>query len=145
MAAYIDRQGLEERFGVDEITDLLDDDRNDSESAEESATLTAAIADASNLIDGYLGSRYTLPLSFAPDIVISWCADIVRFRLWDEKAPEEVRRRYDDALAQLKLVAQGLIKLPPGSDGQGPETSSANGIDGFSACRIFTMDTLKGF
>lgn len=144
MTAYITREDLEQRFGVDEIEQLLDDDADDSESATETDSLTAAIADASNLIDGYLASQYTLPLSSVPDLVKKWAADIARFNLWDEKAPEEIRNRYDDAIAALKDVAKGNIKLPPGSDGEKP-TSPTTGFDGFSNCRLFTEDTLRDF
>jgi len=145
MAVYITRTDLEQRFGIDEIAELLDDDHDDDESGDESDSLTAAIADASNIIDGYLASQYTLPLSSVPDLVKAWASDIARFKLWDEKAPEEVRARYDDVLAQLKDLARGLISLPPGSDGEKPTASGAANITGFSNTRLFTEDTLAGF
>ena len=141
--AYIDRTGLEERFGLDEIAQLLDDDRSGAESAGESAALTRACEDATAQIDGYLGARYTLPLSYVPALVVGWAADIARFRLWDEQAPEEVRRRFEDVLAQLRDLAKGLISLPP--DAAGTPAASQGGMGGYSADRIFTMDTLKGF
>lgn len=145
MAEYITREELEQRFGPTEIADLLDDDADETESAAEADSLTAAIADASNLIDGYLASRYTLPLASVPEIVKGWAADIARFRLWADQAPEQVRQRYEDAIAQLKDLAKGLLSLPPGSDGAQPEASGAAGIDYFSNCRLFTEDTLKDF
>lgn len=145
MAAYITRSELESRFGAQEIADLLDDNRDGSESATEAETLTSAVADASNLIDGYLASRYTLPLVSVPEIVKVWAADIARYKLWEQRAPEEVRQRYEDALNQLKDLARGNIALPPGSDGSTPGTSIAGAIDGFSEERIFTMDSLRDF
>lgn len=142
--AYIEREGMEARFGADEIGQLLDDNRDDSESSPEASSLTEAIADADATINGYLATRYTLPLSSVPDLVVGWAADIARFRLWDEQAPEEVRRRYDDALTQLRDLARGLISLPPGADG---ETAGVAGFasDGFASDRVFTMDSLTGF
>lgn len=145
MADYITRAELEARFGVQEIADLLDDNHDGSESQAEAETLTAAVADASNLIDGYLASRYTLPLTSVPEIVKVWAADIARYKMWEQRAPEEVRQRYEDALGQLKDLARGNISLPPGSDGQTPGVSVADAIDGYSADRIFTMDSLRDF
>jgi phage gp36-like protein len=141
---YIDRAGLEQRFGVDEIADLLDDDNGGTESSAETTSLTRACEDATAMIDGYLSSRYTLPLTSVPDLVVGWAADIARFRLWDEQAPEEVRRCYDDALTQLRDLARGLISLPPGADG-GTAGVAGFASDGYSADRVFTMESLSGF
>lgn len=130
---YITQADFTKRFGEDELDDLT-----------EGNSFASAATDASTLIDGYLASRYTLPLTSVPDIVKAWACDIARFKLWDEKAPEEVRARYDDVLAQLKDLAKGLLSLPPGSDGEKP-AGSANGITGYSNTRLFTEDTLAGF
>jgi phage gp36-like protein len=129
---YITQTEFEKRFGEVELADLT-----------ETNDFNAAEADAASLIDGYLASRYSLPLASVPAMVKGWAGDILRFKLWDDHAPEEVRRRYDDALAQLKMLAQGLIALPPGADGQAQATGLAFG--GFSADRVFTSETLSGF
>ncbi len=130
---YITETQFEQRFGVGETSDLLSN----------GASYAEAENDAASLIDGYLAARYTLPLVSVPMIVKGWAADITRFKLWDDHAPEEVRRRYDDALAQLKMVAQGTIALPPGSDGA-PVTAPI-AFAGYSSDRVFTSDSLAGF
>ena len=140
---YIDRTGLEQRFGADEIAQLLDDDRSGTEQPGEAEALARACEDASTLIDGYLASRYSLPLAEVPALVVGWAADIARHRLWDERAPEEVRRRYEDALAQLRDLAAGRLALPPGAGGLPQPPKGA--LDGFSAPRVFTMDSLAGY
>ena len=129
---YITRSQFEKRFGEVELSDLT-----------ESNDFDAAAADAQSIIDGFLASRYSLPLANVPSLVTGWAGDIARFKLWDERAPEEVRARYDDALAQLKMLAQGLIALPP--DAQGNAAASSITFDGYSAERIFTSDTLRDF
>lgn len=130
---YVTEADFERRFGAGELADLLADGSSYAE----------AENDAASLVNGYLGTRYTLPLLSVPAMVKGWAGDVTRFKLWDEHAPEEVRRRYEDALAQLKQLAQGLIALPPGSDG----TPAASGLvfDGYSADRVFTTDSLAGF
>lgn len=144
MADYIDGDGLRERFTAKEIDDLIGADPDaDPVEAGNVETLARACSDATSLIDGYLSARYSLPLLAVPSIVIGWAADIARYRLWDDHAPEEVRRRYEDALAQLKLLSQGVIGLPPGSDGV--PVSAGIAFAGYSNCRVFTEDTLRGF
>lgn len=130
---YITQEIFEQHFGRTELDDLLADG-NDFAKVE---------AGAASLIDGYLASRYTLPLASVPELLKAWALDITRFRLWDEQAPEEVRRRYEDALAQLRDLAAGRIALPPGADGA--PTTPAIDFDGYAADRVFTADTLSGF
>lgn len=130
---YITEAQFERRFGISELSDLQRDGNSFGQ----------AEAEASSLIDGYLTTRYTLPLVTVPQIVTGWAADITRFKLWDERAPDEVRRRYDDALEQLTQLSRGQISLPPGSDGVAVATGFD--VDGFSAERVFTAETLKDF
>lgn len=144
MTDYIDGTGLRHRFGAKEIDDLIGaDPLAEPVAPGDVEKLARSCEDATTMIDGYLAGRYTLPLVSVPNMVQGWAADIARYRLWDEHAPEEVRRRFEDALSQLKLLAQGLIALPPGSDG----TPAASGLKfgGYSADRVFTSDTLRGF
>jgi phage gp36-like protein len=143
MANYVDRTGLEQRFGVDEIAQLLDDALAGAETAEEVASLTRAVEDATTLIDGYLAARYTLPLLAVPLIVTNWAADIARYRLWDERAPTEVRRRYEDTLKQLELLAKGVIALPPDTSGASAVTPIE--FSGYGNTRVFTEDTLADY
>lgn len=138
--AYTTKAEMTGRFGESEIIELTD--RNDA-GVVDVAVLNKSLADADALINSYLGGRYTLPLLTTPDLLKALASDIARFKLWDDKAPEEVRQRYDDALAQLKLIAQGVIVLPP--DAQGTKPSTSVGIEFFSQERVFSADTLKDF
>lgn len=130
---YVTEADFERRFGAAELSDLLAN----------GASYAEAENDAASLVSGYLAARYTLPLATVPAMVKGWAGDVTRFKLWDDHAPEEVRRRYEDALAQLKQLAQGLIALPPGSDGT--PAAPGLGFGGYSAARVFTSDTLAGF
>ena len=130
---YATKQDFEHAFGQDELADLTG----------QGSDFTKAEWAASSLISGYIGARYTLPLLTVPDVVKGWALDITRYRLWDEAAPEEVRRRYEDALKQLRDLAAGKLALPPGVNG----TPSASGLEaeGYSAERVFTAETLADF
>lgn len=131
--AYITDQEFEQAFGDEELADLTGD----------GAEFARAEAAASSLINGYIGARYTLPLLTVPDVVKGWALDITRYRLWDEAAPDEVRRRYEDALQQLRDLAAGKLALPPGVDG----TPSTGGFEseGYADERIFTATTLADY
>lgn len=130
---YVTEAKFEQRFGATELAELLSDGTNYAE----------AENDAAGLVNGFLAARYTLPLTSVPDMVIGWTCDVTRFKLWDDHAPEEIRKRYEDTLAQLKMVSQGLIALPPGSDGVSSASPIAFG--GYSNDRVFTSTTLSAY
>jgi phage gp36-like protein len=102
--------------------------------------LVSAIDDAEGLVNGYLSVRYALPLSFVPFLVSNWVADIVRFKLWDNKASAEVRQRYEDVLRQLEQFAKGFIELPADE-----ELEVGTAILVPVVYRTFTRVTLAGF
>ena len=137
---YATKAEMIARFGETEITELTD--RADI-GAIDSAVLGKALDDADALINGYLAARYTLPLVTVPAVVVGLACDIARYKLWDDQAPEEVRRRYEDALAQLKLMSQGVIVLPP--DVQGERPAASVDFSYYSQERVFTAETLADY
>lgn len=136
---YCTLNDLIKRFGESEINDLLD---RDSDGLHESETLDMTIADADSLIDGYLGVRYKVPIIPTPTIIKAFSCDITRFLLWDDNAPEEIRKRYSDVIARLKDYAKGLMVLP---DAQAAPQNPSGGVDFIANERVFTSDSLKGF
>jgi phage gp36-like protein len=131
---YIDQVGMAERFGAEELDGLLDGDTD---------RMARAAQDATSEIDGYLAVIYRLPLRYVPAIVAGWAANIARFRLWDQRAPEEVRRRYEGTIEQLRDLAASKMALPPGAgDDARPSTGR---MAAFSAPRVFTTETLGRF
>lgn len=142
---YIDQAGLVQRFGVAEIDELIGADPNATPTPDpgDVERLARACEDATNVIDGYLAVRYSLPLASVPALVVAWAADIARHELWDERSPDEVRRRYDQAIEQLRDLAAGKLALPPDVNGTTPAAPIAFGS--YSADRVFTAETLAGF
>ena len=132
---YLSRAAYEQQFGVDELQGLVADG-NDYADAENAA---------SGIVDGYLAAKYTLPLASVPGMVLGWVGDITRYRLWDQRAPEEVRRRYEDAISQLRDLAAGKMALPPDVTGTPQAQLSAFEFDGYGATRVFTDETLASF
>lgn len=140
--AYIDQQGMVERFGEDEIKRLTDRERTGSIDAE---VLAAAIRDAQSEVDAYTSSRYTVPLAVVTDAIKRTTADIARYRLYDERCPETVRERYKEAIQFLTAVANGRASLGNGPSGEtAPGNASIETVRS-SADRAFSLDKLRGF
>ncbi len=97
--AYITREQMASRYPSNSY--LFQDD----------LSLNAAILDAESEADGYLASRYHLPLPSVPDALMGRVCDIVRYRLWRDQASEEVRQRYRDAVSWFRDVSAGRAVL----------------------------------
>lgn len=128
---YITQPEMVARFGEGEIDELTG----------ETGSFDRAEEAAAAVIDAHIAGRYTLPLDPVPTIVKAWAADLVRYNLWDERSPEEVRRRHETALEQLAMLAAGKLSLP--LPPPVPEVPADPAY--YSAERVFTADTLKGF
>lgn len=106
---YATQTDLVERFGEEELIQLTD---RANVGAIDTAVLARAIADADAEIDSYArAGGHTVPLSPVPDVVSRLAADIVRYRLMDDAATDEVRKRYEDARRTLEAIAAGRVSL----------------------------------
>lgn len=106
--AYATSADLVERFGEEEIIQLSD---RLASSALDQPVLQRALDDASALIDGTLAGRYALPLASVPALLVGLCCDLARFALYEDAAPDLVRERKTDALARLRDLANGTLRL----------------------------------
>ena len=138
--AYVTQADLETRFGIEELAQLTDRAEGLMPDA---AVVERALADAEAEIDGYLAARYQLPLVAIPAVLIRLAADIARYRLYDDRATEAVRKRYEDAVRDLKAVAAGTVvldaamALPPAASGIAVKVSAPS--------RVFGTDSLAGY
>ncbi len=109
--------------------------------------LQQALDDASAEIDGYLGGRFTLPLTDVPEVLDRLTCDVAIYRLQSLRPIHDLadaRRRYDDALAMLTKVATGEMTLGIGADGH--ETAIAPGAEEVEGLRrIFSRKRMRGF
>jgi len=96
------------RYGEEEIAQLTD---RVGAGMPDAATALRALADADAEIDGYLAARYRLPLPTVPPLLSRIACDIARYRLWEDRASEEVRTRYEDARRLLESLAKGVVTL----------------------------------
>lgn len=80
--------------------------------AVDDAVLARALGEAAEIIERYIGARYTLPLpavAAAPLVGVA-CA-LARYALYDYEAPEAVGEQRDEAL-WLRRVGTDSIELP---------------------------------
>mgnify|MGYP003138241140 CR=1 FL=1 len=126
------------RFGDIEIAELTDLEHTGEI---DTAVAERALKDATAEIDGYLASRYRLPVTDAAPLLSLLCTDIARFRLQKGVSTEQSRQRYEDAVRKLERIADGRINLPqqtpPPAIGT-PRTVKAQG-------NTFNDDTLRGY
>jgi len=132
------------RFGERELVELSDPDN----AAVKRPRVQRALADAQAFADGYLGQAYRLPLAgclkppvrkgaseqrVPPPQLTRMVCDVARYYLHNDLAPEhEVYRRYQDAAAQLKAIAQGRAQLAcpwGGSPGEPLASDAQSGQD----------------
>lgn len=116
---YATQQNLIDRFGERELIELTD--RSDPSTGAIDATVVAkALADADAEIDGYLSSRYQLPLSPVPAKLERVAGDIARYYLYEDRVTDQVRARFSDAQQWLRDVASGKVSLGATSGGVAP-------------------------
>lgn len=117
---YATQESMETRYGEQQLIELTD--RAETPSGEiDSAILSAALDDASALIDSYVGKRYRLPVAPTPLVLRNACCVIAYFELHRGRHAEETRQAYDDALRTLTNISNGSMVL----DVAGKEAASA--------------------
>ncbi|MFA7465577.1 MAG: DUF1320 domain-containing protein [Syntrophales bacterium] len=104
-----------------------------------------AITAADAEIDGYCGTKYSVPFTTIPRLVVGLSVEIAIYYLYARRAiPEDVQKRYERAVSRLKDIARGLVSLgvepPPAATSTGGSESNKPVND-----RVFTRDKMRGF
>lgn len=131
---YATQADLTDRFGELELAQRTD---RTNGLVIDTVVLGRALNDADAEIDGYLATRYSLPLGTAPAVLVRLACDIARYRLYDDGAPETVRLRYQDAVSLLKRISSGEVQLAGSTVLSPAATGSGNAVA--------TRTTAKGF
>lgn len=139
---YCNLQQLTDRYGEAMLVDLSDRGTPPA-GAIVTAVIDRAIADADALIDGYLAGRYVLPLESVPSLVTDLSLRISIYKLHREVAADKIKQDHDLALSELKMIANGGIRLSVA--GVEPAASGTSGVRTNDRQRPLTEDTMKGF
>ena len=128
------------RAGQSEIDQLADRDGANGPDAD---VIEEALADASSLIDGYVATKYPLPLTQTPPLLKTWATSIAIYLLHRFGAPDHIRTDYEDALSGLEDVAAGRVTLPVAGTPQAAPTTGTHA--GYAPPPVFTPDKLRGW
>ncbi len=132
----------------------LSDDENRGESAVDfsdandaaTARVLEQIEAASEEIDGYLRSAYSLPFTEVPERIKQICKDIAIYNLYKRRQrtdmPESLTSIYKARIAELKDIQKGVISL--GVESSQTDSSEFH-INKTGADKIFTKDVLGKF
>lgn len=140
---YCDKQDMIDRFGKPELVELTDRDGSAGDIVDE--VLNQAIDDASSTIDGYLGGRYSLPLSTVPRILKRHACDLARYFLYDNVLDDssQASKRYNDTIKYLEQVGNGRVQL--GLDDKSVKATQTATAEMHSAGSVFGRAKSKGF
>lgn len=138
---YASETNLIERCSETELRLIADRDKDGFSDPEVTA---AALVDADNRINGYVGAKYHLPLQSVPSNVVTWAVSIARYTLHRNGAPKHVKDDYEDAIAALKDVARGLIALPV-TEGETAPDSASGTVMASHPPTVFTRIKLRGW
>lgn len=79
------------------------------------STINLAIANAGSEIEGYISTRYPVPLSSVPPIIKKLAVDIAVYNLFSRKwavdEDDNLARRYKNAVVLLQRIAEGKVLL----------------------------------
>ena len=138
---YCTLQGLIDRFGETELLKLTDMNRT---GLIDTVRVERTLEDAGQEINTYLAARYDTPIDPAPDILARLCADIARYRLYENRVTEDVRNRYKDAVAMLRDLASGKATLPSAADEPAAPVAGMDvTVTRSRTDRVFTMNTFE--
>ena len=122
------------RFGEAETVTLTDFAQL---GAVDGVVLNTALADASSIVDGYVGGRYSTPLVVVPAMICNVVCDIARFQLFKTEANEAVKSRYEKAISLLRDVSASRLDLGPNNQGQAQLTEGNTILFGAGRPNIF--------
>ncbi len=127
------------RFGEQELIQLTDRADPAMEVVDEAVFNVDALR-ADGYVNGYLRTRYALPM-VTPDIgVVTAAENVTRYYLFGNGAPQYVKDGYDESTDWLKLVQSGKVLLdatlaPASTTGGAIGTAMFNESRNDFACR----------
>lgn len=123
--AYLTAPEYLARFGERETTLLTNDadPLNGVPATYDADKLETALTDATEEVESYIASRYTVPLASPPTIVKGWVAALARIKLYEGtgRVSDAAKDAADRATRQLEQLVAGRINLPVDEGATPPE------------------------
>lgn len=109
---YCDVDDLISATSEQDLIQLTDDEGSGAYNA---SRINDAITSAQAEIDGYCMVRYSgqIPFDPVPDLVKSLCVEIAIYNLYKRRkaVDDEIKDRYEKAVATLDKISRGTVKL----------------------------------
>lgn len=139
--AYCTIADLETRYGA---AALLAASNREGDGQLNTTLVETACQDATEVMDGYLGERYTLPLTPLTGVAVGWACKIAWFLLQFSPRDED-SNAYKDVLDQLERARVGKFVLQANGvpDAGVPVEGDVIAVAGER--RVFTDDSLRRF
>ena len=126
--AYTNLNKIIQTIPLVKLVQLVDDDKDGNP---DSGILDGLILESDNLIDAYVGDRYVVPFGTVPDLIESFSRRLTIYKCYERKAiqemPEGVIRMQKDVIDTLKLIANGVVKIPFANESAAPANAGFNG------------------
>lgn len=127
---YATKEDIDELYGTDLLVKIADYDRDGTP---DPLVVDKGLQAADEICDAYLSAQYTIPVVPTPGVVKNCAIDIAVYKIALGRGgrTDEMRVRYEDALALLEKISTGKVGLglPPttGTDENGdPVTTNPN-------------------
>lgn len=128
MAHYAMKDDVVALYGIDLLNRVADLDRDD---VPDDAVVEAGLQAADDLINLFLSGVYTVPITPVSGALRKIAIDVAVYTMAQDisSRTEEMRLRYEDAIALLKMMKNGDIGLglpPQDTDGDGTPDTNPN-------------------
>lgn len=139
---YASQANLTDRFGEAMLVALTDRGAVAS-GLVDAAVIARALTDTDAMIDGFLATRYVLPLSEVPPLLVDLALQISIYKLHINDPDAKIGKDYDNALKMLRDIGAGAVRIQ--AAGIEPASSNAQGVQIVDRERPFTAANMKGF
>lgn len=140
--AYTSLAQMTDRFG-ERVLIALTDRAYPATGVLDMAVLTRALSDTDEMIDARVRVRYSLPMVSVPGLLVDLAGAIAIYKLHVSAPDPKIEADYRDALATLKAIATGDIRLQVA--GVEPSTPTGSGAMATDRDRDLTTQNLRGF
>lgn len=139
---YCNQTDIEALVPQTRLIELTNDDPEGT--SVDTDILEAVQSGADGIIDGYLASRYEVPLSTVPVMIRELSKDITAYKLYQRRTleiPETISALYKNAIKLLQDISTGVVSLGVSSV---PDNSKIR-VNKTSDDRLFNKSTLDQY
>jgi phage gp36-like protein len=124
---YASKDDIDKLYGTDLLVRVADYDRDGQPDPD---VVARGLEGADEICDAYLSAQYPVPVVPTPGVVKNCAIDIAVYKMALGRGgrTDEMRVRYEDALALLEKISTGKVGLgqPPVTDPTTGETTDPN-------------------